>query len=275
MLDFAGITVPYSMDGISWRGALTDLTFESYLMNDRCLFFEIDKDRAVRCGCDKYLQLYSLDTSESTTYQRGIQYDYELANDNVYDLCGGTSAYVTEKSTSMEETNQYSADSETDTTLADRMSCHLARTDYTLDPDYSDCSLNPAPTANPNASPTAAPQASPTVAPQASPTTSSTCNDSILRFKLPWNGKNISRYCSWVANKQTATRCAVEGVSAMCPDTCDTCSTCVDSDVRFKFSWNGSTITRSCTWTANKQTETRCTSVEGMTDSCRSTCGQC
>ena len=86
----------------------------------------------------------------------------------------------------------------------------------------------------------------------------------------------MTRYCSWVATKQTVQRCAAEGVAAMCPSTCGTCDTCVDSEVRFKFYYNGSTkkITRSCVWVANKATAFRC-GTDGISDSCRLTCGQC
>lgn len=108
---------------------------------------------------------------------------------------------------------------------------------------------------------------SPTVAPVS-------CFDSSLRFKLTWNSKRITRGCSWVANKKTSARCAVEGVSAHCVYTCGTCDVCEDSSVRFKLEWNSKRITRGCPWVANKNTIARC-AVEGVSDSCRSTCGQC
>jgi hypothetical protein len=41
---------------------------------------------------------------------------------------------------------------------------------------------------------------------------------------LDWNGKRIARNCVWVANKQTETRCSVNGVSETCRGTCgDAC----------------------------------------------------
>ena len=53
--------------------------------------------------------------------------------------------------------------------------------------------------------------------------TCSICEDSTLRLRIPWNGKNVARYCTWVANKQTLIRCAVDGVADACPQTCGVC----------------------------------------------------
>ena len=125
---------------------------------------------------------------------------------------------------------------------------------------------------SPTSSPTESPVASTTPAPTSS--TTSSCGDSTLRFKLTWNSKKITRGCDWVANKATVQRCAVDGVSAMCSDTCGTCSTCADSNVRMKFTWNDKKITRDCGWVANKATLQRC-AVDGIANSCRATCGQC
>ena len=54
--------------------------------------------------------------------------------------------------------------------------------------------------------------------------TCSICADSTLRLRIPWNGKNIARYCTWVANKQTIMRCNVDGVADACSQTCGVCS---------------------------------------------------
>lgn len=113
----------------------------------------------------------------------------------------------------------------------------------------------------------------PTPSPVPAPTSNS-CVDSPLRFKLTWNGKNIARNCIWVTNKLTSKRCAVEGVSAMCPKTCNTCDVCKDTSSRFKLVFNDKKITRSCEWVSNRFTEIRCTS-DGVAESCRATCGVC
>lgn len=106
MLDFAGITAPYDMDGVPWKEAATgDLEETSYFENDRCLFMENEKDRSVRCGCYKYLELYAQDSSVSTTYQRGLNYGTSVDLDNLFDLCGGTSNYITDAEDNQEVTN--------------------------------------------------------------------------------------------------------------------------------------------------------------------------
>jgi hypothetical protein len=272
LLDFAGIDPSpyYSMDGTSWREAMSNPIFESYL-NNRCLFFELEQDRAVRCGCDKYLRIYDTNELISTTYSRGDQHGLSNDLDNVFDLCGGTDEYITDPETNMEATNLHSINSEKDSNLSDLLDCHLARTDHKSDPDFSDCTI-------PTTSPTPAPIKLTTISPTSDPTPASptvtSCSDSTLRFRLTWNDKKISRGCTWVANKSTNLRCAVEGVSEHCPNACSSCSTCKDSTVRFKLAWNDKKISRGCTWVANKSTNLRC-AVEGVSDSCRSTCGTC
>jgi arylsulfatase A-like enzyme len=263
LLDFAGIDPPYSMDGISWKDAMSDSAFESYLKTERCLFFEIQMDRAVRCGCSKYLQINGV---RSITYSRGNRLGYTVADNNVFDLCGGTDEYVTKPTTNMEGTNLYSVDTEKDLILADLMSCHLARTNFASDPDYSACALS---TLSPAATPTDAPVETVSAAPS-----TSTCTDSADRFRLTWNNKKITRDCIWVANKATLSRCKAGGVSAICPKACGLCPPCVDSTDRFRLTWNNKTITRDCIWVANKATLSRC-KVEGVSNICRSTCGTC
>ena len=86
-----------------------------------------------------------------------------------------------------------------------------------------------------------------------------------MRFILSWNGRKITRDCAWVANKATAHRCAVDGVSEICSKTCGTCSDCVDSTKRMKVIWNERRITRDCAWIANRATVQRC-AIEGVSD---------
>ncbi len=126
----------------------------------------------------------------------------------------------------------------------------------------SNVGVEPEPAINPRDNPTA----SPTKAP---------CTDSNIRFKVQWNGKRVSRSCNWIANKLTNARCAIDGVSDICADTCGTCNnTCQDSTLRIKVTLNGKGAMRSCTWVANKKTEARC-ALDGVANACRATCGQC
>ena len=102
-MDFADITPPYEMDGQSWKSAVMgDTESASYFENERCLFFENEKDRAVRCGCFKFLEIYALTSSDSSTYQKGDKFDYNIDLENLFDLCGGTDDYITEPTNNME-----------------------------------------------------------------------------------------------------------------------------------------------------------------------------
>ena len=53
--------------------------------------------------------------------------------------------------------------------------------------------------------------------------TCSTCADSTNRMKIRFNGKIITRDCSWVKNKSTNQRCRAEGVEDACRETCGKC----------------------------------------------------
>ncbi len=127
------------------------------------------------------------------------------------------------------------------------------------------------------------PTSSPTTtfSPSASPTQqpSLACVDSSLRLKIPTVGTRplpfVSRYCSWVGQQDTNNRCALPGVSAACPVTCNACSTCKDPDeLRFKFEYNGKEIVRNCEYVGRIAGKVwgRCTASESI---CRSTCGVC
>ncbi len=101
-----------------------------------------------------------------------------------------------------------------------------------------------------------------------------TCNDSTLRFKLVKDGRRMTRHCNWVGKTDTLERCALNGVSSMCPYTCNTCNSCVDGENKFKLELNGRMRNKSCTWVENRQTANRC-SKTGVRNTCRYTCGQC
>ncbi len=97
-----------------------------------------------------------------------------------------------------------------------------------------------------------------------------TCDDSLLRLKLYYDGGKISRDCSWVARKDTKSRCKIEGISAACPSTCGTCSTVEDTTLRFRLQFNGQK-SRNCDWVGRKDSRVRC-AVTGVFEACRSTC---
>jgi len=122
---------------------------------------------------------------------------------------------------------------------------------------------SPTPTSSPNGTTSSSPSASP-----------GGCVDYNNRISLLKNGNRITRNCEWVSNKKTQTRCNYTGVSAACPVTCGSCSTCVDPDpsIKFKFLNGGRFIKRNCEWVARKQTSLRCSLTNNV---CRATCGAC
>mmetsp|Transcript_13854 Transcript_13854/g.20227 ORF Transcript_13854/g.20227 Transcript_13854/m.20227 type:complete len:853 (+) Transcript_13854:118-2676(+) len=97
MFDFAGITNHYDLDGSSWRDAIGKPKIESKWKTKRCLLFEYEHDRAVRCGCGKYMKLRDNDGSNSTTLWRGQEFGYN-ANQELtlyFNLCeDGTNNYI-------------------------------------------------------------------------------------------------------------------------------------------------------------------------------------
>lgn len=107
-----------------------------------------------------------------------------------------------------------------------------------------------------------------------------TCSDSVIRFKARKDGekKLITRDCKWVARKSTNIRCALNGVSEICPATCRACSNRANTPLKMRFVnpyANGVTkITKTCDWVAANDTESRC-AVAGINDACCKTCGKC
>jgi hypothetical protein len=117
---------------------------------------------------------------------------------------------------------------------------------------------------------------SPTSAPSPTPPspTGGPCEDSPFRFKLEKDGKKIGRNCIWVKNRATKSRCKLNGVSYQCSATCNACSNCIDSILRFQLVYNGKKIRRGCDWVANKDTRRRC-KISGVQNTCRNTCSNC
>ena len=116
---------------------------------------------------------------------------------------------------------------------------------------------------------------SPTISPTKS---TSTCNDSPFKFRTthPRTGRRFWKNCAWVRKKSTKFRCTWPGAASACPKTCTNCSSCIDTNARIRFYkslLSTKPIGRSCKWTANGA-KLRCL-IDGMADTCRSTCGQC
>jgi len=114
-----------------------------------------------------------------------------------------------------------------------------------------------------SASPTTSLNASPT----ASPSRIHVCVNSWLKFNTrnPTTNEvfeNIN--CVWASKKDE--RCDFDNVSSHCPETCDTCETCIDSKAEFIF--------RKELATCDIANEDSC-DINGVSSTCRATCGTC
>jgi len=82
VFELARVNPPYELDGDSWVSLATGDSSEILFWRDkRCLFFEYIQDRAVRCGCYKYMRRHS----DSTLDFLGHSQEAE----NLFDLCDG------------------------------------------------------------------------------------------------------------------------------------------------------------------------------------------
>ena len=134
MMDYAGITPSYELDGKSWKAAIDDPCKEDYWKYERCVFLEYKRDRGVRCGCYKYLN--TLDPSDFARHiaTSGLS---KKSGGNFFDLCDGTNEYITDNNNNREETSITGNSNELDLTNA--LQCHLIATDPNGIPDYEGC----------------------------------------------------------------------------------------------------------------------------------------
>lgn len=283
MFDYAGITPSYEVDGQSWKDVIGDSEKEAYWKNDRCLFFEVEQDRAVRCGCYKYLDI--LDDS-STTYTRGDQKELSNSLDgNLFDLCDGTGEYITDNDNNREGATVVMDDVETELLAA--LACHIAATDPNETPDYSVCGSlatnNPTSsptTSSPNATPTASPTTSspttsspdapPTATPTATPTASSTTS-------IPTTSSPDVFPTSTPTVTPTATSSAIPTASpstiSMVTESPTASPTeaaspaCLDSPLKVKVGRRN----RNCAWVVKKN---KCGKIKFWAF-CRASCGKC
>jgi len=137
MMDYAGIeSPPYELDGKSWKNVVGNPSKESHWKNDRCIFFENEQDRGVRCGCYKYLDIHDY---ASKTYNRGGRKG--LANDvggMLFDLCDGSDEYITDNSNNREVAFVDNNDTKKNE-LKENLDCHIENTDPEEVPKFSVC----------------------------------------------------------------------------------------------------------------------------------------
>ena len=190
LMEYAGIEQPYKTDGTSWKQAVEDSSEDM----DRCLFFENDQDRAVRCGCYKYVDINNGEAELSGTWEAGLQDGLAKdLNGMLFDLCDGGEAYVTEFDNIREKEAVDNGTKQLE--LAAVLQCHLDNTDPGVDPVFTDCSellgddddggLTDSPTNLQTNSPTNSPTKNPTNSPTESPTESSTDAPTNVPTKSP------------------------------------------------------------------------------------------
>jgi len=254
VMDYAGIEPPYDLDGMSWKDAIDD-PVEGYWQHERCLFFEDEQDRAVRCGCFKYLDLFA-GTDDSTTRDRGDEGNLARRDGGMlFDLCGGGTEYITQEDAivSVQDVNQCPETSEDDdctynnrekleslllqsrwdrkkTELANALACHTQNTHPDNEMDFSVCYATDSTETPVTDDPTEAPviDSSPTAAPSL-PLVQ--CIDSPLNAL---NRNNVDHNCDWAALEPS--RCGRHGWKTHCRLTCGNCEddyADVDSEMGF------------------------------------------
>jgi hypothetical protein len=155
------------MDGKSWKDELINQNTD--WSEDRCVYLEIEFDRAVVCGCFKVIKL--LDPSDRTTsgtVARGSREGFTFSNENYFNLCDNTGTYVTSPGENPEQDGTASFVYQTIAAeLEEIADCYMDLTDPGVGPDYSaqcsalqSSSLSPAPNAPPT-KPPAGPSMSP------------------------------------------------------------------------------------------------------------------
>ena len=190
MLEFAGITAsPYEMDGMSWAQAVQDPALEEE-WRERCLFFELDYDRSVKCGCHVYMRLEN-QASGTRSMAANIGYTLNSGLDQIFNVCTGTGdwAYSPAVSQQQDGSSALASEAEKVTELSEMITCHLQKTLPEEDPTFSDCT--------------------------------SPCNDvaSFLIYRAQTDSYE-TRTCDWV-ERIMSSRCTIYG--HYCPYTCGLC----------------------------------------------------
>lgn len=87
----------------------------------------------------------------------------------------------------------------------------------------------------------------------------------MLQNKIRYKG------CDWV-RKNPDKRCRKAGFAKACPISCGTCSSCTNTNRRFKVVLeSGRILKKKCDWTNTW----RCKYIDGLADACRESCGKC
>lgn len=126
------------MDGKSWSNFDEDI--------NRCLVVELDYDRTVVCGCDKYLTLDDSGGDSSTT-NVGLNKGLTTETPAGFNLCDNGRDYTSRPRTSTEVSSMGTGGMKD---LENLLNCHLPMTNPQESPTYGDCDhlqqRTPAPT---------------------------------------------------------------------------------------------------------------------------------
>ncbi|KAL7546775.1 hypothetical protein ACHAWF_010124 [Thalassiosira exigua] len=153
IMEYAQVASHYPMDGKSWKAAIDNVggVGDDWKAN-RCLFFESNEDRAVRCGCDKFA-MFSPDSGDLDQADKARWFAKAATGptEALFDLCDHSRSYADSGDGSGEVANLVD-----DAGLAQKASdlralltCHLDRTDANQAPHYGDCTgdvATPSPT---------------------------------------------------------------------------------------------------------------------------------
>eukprot|EP00522_Entomoneis_paludosa_P001916 CAMPEP_0172471286 /NCGR_PEP_ID=MMETSP1065-20121228/67739_1 /TAXON_ID=265537 /ORGANISM="Amphiprora paludosa, Strain CCMP125" /LENGTH=574 /DNA_ID=CAMNT_0013229381 /DNA_START=20 /DNA_END=1745 /DNA_ORIENTATION=+ len=152
VLDIAGINPTYHMDGKSWATAVASNhqpTMESW--RNRCIFFELQHDRAVQCGCDIYMRLST--TRESWTrslhlLQNRLDWssfpEPNWGRNQLYNMCHNGDFIYSPHAPNPQRNGRRLLNSNKDKVdqLSALVDCHLGKTHPQRVPDYDmECSL--------------------------------------------------------------------------------------------------------------------------------------
>lgn len=157
ILDFAGLSSSYSMDGKSWKDAVEDDAVGDEWKASRCLFFESSLERAVRCGCHKYMMLNDLSPEKAEAESNSPP--WWTGTEVLFNLCDASGNYIVADSSTVspEATNIIDSNQELAAQLRALLDCHLQKTDALVDPVYQECTLSGGPGPAPVTTTTVAP----------------------------------------------------------------------------------------------------------------------
>jgi hypothetical protein len=190
MFDFANIEDPgYTLDGLSWKDVVGNPTKEDWWKQERCLFFENQQDRAVRCGCYKYIDMIE----GSETFDQGAVLGLGNQLGGVFfDLCDGGTDYITDDDNNREGLGE-NIGAPSDFDLEDLLACHELNTHPNEDPVFDKCYDN-------------------TLEPLI-------CADDPNYLQWDIDG----RTCAWVAVKPGVRCTLADDTITKCPAVCDQC----------------------------------------------------